>query len=75
MKVFVEHDDQGNIQSVGVPVSTSDTRTTLKPQPGYQVVEVEVSHVLHEQDIEHLREIKQHYRIEGYPGQARLVRK
>lgn len=80
MRIFVEHDAQGEIRSVALPttVRANDEVTLnlrLLPSPGFFVSEVEAEHVLHDRHFEALRGMKYTYRIEGYPLQPRLVRK
>jgi hypothetical protein len=74
MKIFVEHDDIGNIYAVALATGTSAT-TVLQPGPGRLVSEVEVAHVRHEKDYESLRSVRREYRVEGHPTQPRLVGK
>jgi len=74
MKIFVEHDSDGIIHAVAVPVAGS-ARTVLRSGPGHQVSEVDASEVQNEKDYESLQKIKQHHRVEGYGQNAKLVRK
>ena len=74
MKIFVEHDDIGNIYVVSLATGSSAT-TVLQPGPGRLVSEVEAAHVRHEKDYESLRSVRREYRVEGYPAQPRLVEK
>ncbi len=77
MKILVEHDGSGAIQSVSIQPNRApdEIKFILKPQPGHQVTEVEAPDVKDEQDHERLREIKTHYQIEAHPGGHRLVHK
>jgi hypothetical protein len=76
MKVIIEHDSSGNIQSVVVPVgAATGPRTVLRPQSGNVVAEIEVPQVRNEKDFEHLREIKRLHIVSGSGKHARLVRK
>jgi hypothetical protein len=74
MKIFVEHDDIGNIYTVALATGTSAI-TVLQPGPGRLVSEVEAAHVRHEKDYESLRSVRREYRVEGHPTQPRLMRK
>jgi hypothetical protein len=74
MKIFVEHDDIGNIYAVALATGTSAT-TVLQPGPGRLVSEVEAAHVQHEKDYESLRSVRREYRVEGHPTQPRLAAK
>lgn len=77
MKIFIEHDEQGTIKSIGSRSSllSEENHLALVPRPGHQVAEVEVPDVKDEKDYERLREIKRHHRIEVHQGEYRLVRK
>ena len=75
MKIFVEHDDRGDIKSVGFSAEQSTKKTSLRPRPGYAVSEVDAPSVRDAQDQEHLREIRLHFRVEGRAHAARLIRK
>ena len=77
MKVVIEHDPSGNIQSVVVPVgAATGPRTMPRPQQsGNLLAEIEVPQVRNEKDFEHLREIKQLHIVRGSGKDARLVRK
>jgi hypothetical protein len=75
MKVFVMHDKQGNIRSVGGYGGALSEPVRLKPHPGYHITEVEAPNVKDEQDYQQLRELIEHFRIDIGPGQPRLIRK
>jgi hypothetical protein len=74
MKIFIEHDDHGTIHAVGAAAEGS-ARTTLIAGPGRHVSQVDAPDVTHEKDFDNLRKIKQGFRVEGHPNQARLVPK
>jgi hypothetical protein len=71
MKIFVEHDAEGNIHAIGVAVGTSAT-TVLRAGPGRHLSQVEAPQVQHEKDYDNLRKIKHHYQVEGHPSQPSL---
>jgi hypothetical protein len=80
MRIFVEHNAQGEIRSVALPATVRDTdgvtiNLRLLPSPGFFVSEVEAEHVQHDRHFEALRGMKYTYRIEGHPFQPHLVRK
>jgi hypothetical protein len=77
MKILVEHDYEGLIKAIGIPLSKSidSGSATLVPRPGHQVTEVEASHVKSENDYDQLRQIKGKYRVEAHPSGHRLVSK
>jgi hypothetical protein len=75
MKVLVTHDQYGNISSIGVPSSKSGFQTSLKPQSGHQITEIEVPDLTDERDYEHLHTIRVNFRIETSGEQSKLVRK
>ena len=76
MKVIIEHDNSGNIQSVIVPIgAATGPRTILRPRLGNLLTEMEVPQVRHEKDFVHLREVKRLHTISGSGKDVRLVRK
>lgn len=75
MKVMIEHDHLGNIQSVIVCVSRPELQTMPRPQPGNIFTEIDVPQVRHETDLENLRAIKRLYIVKGSGESASLERK
>jgi hypothetical protein len=65
MKVYVEHDDEGNIKSIGIPNISGTKSAGLKPRHGRVVSEVDAPDGRHEGDIEHLKELRRRFRIAG----------
>jgi hypothetical protein len=76
MKVMIEHDHFGNIQSVLVPVSTGKEPLTMpRAQPGNIVTEIDVPEVRHEKDLENLRAVKRLYIVKRSGESTSLERK
>ena len=73
MKIIVHHDEQGAITLVCVARQEPDGKLVMLPAPGECVSEVEASSVQHARDREHLREIRERYRIEIHQGTPRLI--
>jgi hypothetical protein len=79
MKVKIEHDHLGNIQSVFVCVSlkegTAELHTMPRAQPGNILTEIDVPQVRHETDLENLRAIKRLYIVKRSGESASLESK
>ena len=76
MKVMIEHDHFGNIQSVLVPVSQgTEPQTMPRARPGNILTEIDVPQVRHEKDLENLRAIKRLYTVKRSGDTASLERK
>ena len=75
MKILIEHDEHGNIKSIGLPSSKASKQFTMRARPGYRISEVEAPHIKDEQDHEHLRDIREHFQLDMSGGQPKLVRK
>jgi hypothetical protein len=79
MKVMIEHDSVGNIQSVFVCVSLKEGKAELqtmpRAQPGNVLTEIDVPQVRHETDLENLRAIKGLYIVKRSGESASLERK
>jgi hypothetical protein len=72
MRIFVEHDDSGNI--VGVAASAGGPNKTVPlPGPGNTISEVEAPEVKDLHDHETLRTIRGRYLVRGREADARLV--
>lgn len=71
MKIQVEHDDEGNIRSISIPVPGSKVQTNLRPASGWKVTEVESPVEIrdHRADSHRLREVRQRFVLKG----AKLV--
>ena len=50
MKILIEHDERGNMKSIGLPSSKASKQVTLRARPGYRISEVEAPHIKDEQD-------------------------
>jgi hypothetical protein len=74
MKIHIEHDEHGNIHSIGASAG-GDGTTTLRAGPGLHVIEIEAPDVEHPNDVENLRAVKRLYRVERHHAQPTLVRK
>jgi hypothetical protein len=75
MKVHIEHDQQGNIKSIAVPASGGQKRGMLKASAGHSIAEVDFPDGKHTGDLDHLKEIRQRYRVEPHAGGHRLAEK
>lgn len=75
MKLHIEHDQQGNIKSIAVPATGGEKRGMLKASAGHSIAEVDFSDGKHPGDLDHLREIRQRYRVEPHAGGHRLAEK
>jgi hypothetical protein len=75
MKVHIEHDQQGNIKSIAVPASGGQKRGMLKASADHSIAEVDFPDGKHPGDLDHLKEIRQRYRVEPHAGGHRLAEK
>lgn len=77
MKITVEYDEHGTIKAVATRrgQSSKEMGTTLQPQPGHKVAEVEVPEIKDEQNHENIIKITRNFRVEEHQGQHRLVSK
>jgi len=73
MKIQIEHDNDGNIRTIGVPVAGSKVQTHLRPSPGWKISEVESPVEIrdHRADAHRLRDIRQQFVVKD----AKLVRR
>jgi hypothetical protein len=76
MKVMIEYDDEGNIQSVVVPISIkAGPQIMPRPQPGNLLAAIEVPEVRDEKDVKTLGAIRRLYTVKGSGSRAVLERK
>ncbi|REG48612.1 hypothetical protein B0G80_4861 [Paraburkholderia sp. BL6669N2] len=75
MKVHIEHDQHGNIKSIAVPAAGGQKRGMLKASAGHSIAEVEFPDGKHPGDLDHLREIRQRYRVEAHASGHHLAEK
>ncbi len=79
MKIFVTHDQEGNILAVALPGPEDDGDLRVTPEAGEFVSEVEAKVQLSLEDDESLSEqltdIVQNSRIEFLPQRPKLVRR
>jgi hypothetical protein len=76
MKVMIEYDDKGNIQSVVVPIEIKAGRQIMpRPKPGNLSAAIEVPEVRDEKDVKTLGAIRQLYTVKGSGTGAVLERK
>jgi hypothetical protein len=81
MKIFVTHNKQGKIKSIGVPASDSKGTMGLKSQRGQIVSEVEASDSVSIKDFQNgeelnykLRDLAEQFHVDSTSGKPRLVR-
>lgn len=67
MKIEIEHDEQGNIRTISIPVTGSKAETHLKPAPGWTVTAVESPVEIRDPraDAHRLGDIKQKFQLKG----------
>ncbi|MEX3786673.1 hypothetical protein [Paraburkholderia sp. BR14374] len=75
MKVHIEYDQQGNIKAIAVLASGGQKRGMLKASAGHSIAEVDFPDGKHPGDLDHLKEIRQRYRVEPHGGGHRLAEK
>ncbi|RQP98885.1 hypothetical protein [Burkholderia stagnalis] len=75
MKLHIKHDQQCNIKSIAVPASGGEKRGMLHASAGHSIAEVDFPDGKHPGDLDHLKEIRQRYRVEPHAGGHRLAEK
>jgi hypothetical protein len=80
MRILVEYDADGTIQSVAYVqlISTpegAEVSAQRRPKPGHTIIEVETEEVQHERDVQGLKRLVEGYRVTGHPDQPTLTSK
>lgn len=63
MKIHVEYDAEGNIKSIGIPISGGTKEAKVDPRQGHHVDVVDAPDGKYANDIEHLKDFARRFKI------------